>query len=214
MSTRIENETKAWLEKHINNIFEKTIMADLIKKFEIIQHNLHSIKDNLKGFKTPFDVDKKIAIVLASSVIPGGASVIGSFLLKRIILHPGVLIGIATMGILGGVLFSGLRAFEVVDDFQTVRDNAFQARIDVFTVEKIKRTLKEEYVGRIKMIIRAFLEGDLEKEIIKIKENIKTMQNCHEIFKSEEETLSTLQSTVVRALERLHQIEDIDIKPE
>lgn len=64
------------------------------------------------------------------------------------------------------------------------------------------------------MIIRAFLEGDLEKEIIKIKENIKTMQNCHEIFKSEEETLSTLQSTVVRALERLHQIEDIDIKPE
>lgn len=78
---------------------------------------MYLIKDNLKGFKILFDVDKKIVIVLVFSGIIGGVSVIGSFLLKCIILYFGVLIGIVIIGILGGVLVLGLWVFEVVDDF-------------------------------------------------------------------------------------------------
>lgn len=187
-------------------------MADLIKKFENIHRSLHSIKDNLKGFKTPFDVDKKIATAVASGVLPSGVGFIGSFLIRSVISHPGVLIGVATFGVLSGILFSSLVAFEVVDDFETVRDKAFKARINVFTKKEIKSRLKKEYFDGIKTIVGAFLEGDLKKEIIKIKENIQRMEHDYESFKSEEETLSTLQSTVVWELKRLQKIESIDIK--
>lgn len=66
----------------------------------------------------------------------------------------------------------------------------------------------------IEKTIRAFLQGDLENEIIKIKENIITMKNQHEIFKSEEETLSLLQSNVIQKIESLQQIGRIDIATE
>lgn len=214
LDTRIENKTKDWMKEHLNEIFERTIMADLISKFEKIHRSLHSIKDNLKGFKTPFNVDKKIATAVASGVLPSGAGVIGSFLIRSIISHPGVLIGIATFGIVTGVLFSGLVAFEVVDDFETLRDKAFKARINVFTEEEIKRRLKKEYYDGVKRIVSAFLEGDLEKEIINIKVNIKTMKTDSKSFKSEKKTLSTLKSTVDKELERLQKIESTDIKPE
>lgn len=214
LDTRIENKTKDWMKENLKEIFERTIMADLISKFEEIQRSLHSIKDNLKGFKTPFNVDKKIATAVASGVLPSGAGVIGSFLIRSIISHPGVLIGIVTVGIVTGVVFSGLVAFEVVDDFETVRDKAFEARINVFTEKEIKRRLKKEYYDGVKRIVSAFLEGDLEEEIINIKDNVKTMQTDSESYKAQKNTLSTLKSTVVRELERLQKIERTDIKPE
>lgn len=211
LNTRFENETKTWQEKHINDIFQRSIMADLIEKFENIHRKLHYIKDNLKGFKTPFDVDNKIGKALASGA--SGAGVIGSFLAQRLVSNPGFVYGLATVGILSGIVFGSLLTFELVDDFDTVRRNAFQARKDVFTKEEIQRLLKKEYYDGIRKIIKAFLEGDLEEEIIKIEKNILTMENEHGFFKSKKETLSSLQSIVVRQMERLQQIERIDIKP-
>lgn len=66
----------------------------------------------------------------------------------------------------------------------------------------------------MKRIVSAFLEGDLEEEIINIKDNVKTMQTDSESYKAQKNTLSTLKKTVVRELERLQKIERTDIKPE
>lgn len=201
MDTRIENETKAWQEKHIEGIFRETCMADLIEKSENIQRTLHEITDNLKGLQTPFDVDNKIPIALALGVIPGGAGLISSLMLKRIISHPGVLVGIVAGGILSGLFFTSLVAFEV----------AFQARINAITMKEVRRTLREQYLEGIETIIKAFIEGDLEKEIIKIKEIIITLKNDQENFEANKETLFSLQSTVIKNLERLQHIGRIDI---
>lgn len=211
MDTRIENETKAWQEKHIEGIFRETCMADLIEKSENIQRTLHEITDNLKGLQTPFDVDNKIPIALALGVIPGGAGLISSFMLKRIISHPGVLVGIVAGGILSGLFFTSLVAFEVADDFETVLSNAFQARINAITMKEVRRTLREQYLEGIETILKAFIEGDLEKEIIKIKEIIITLKNDQENFEANKETLFSLQSTVIKKLERLQHIGRIDI---
>lgn len=78
----------------------------------------------------------------------------------------------------------------------------------------IKYSLKREHFEIIKNIIKAFLERDLENEIIKIKINIVTMKNQHEFLKSKEDTLSLLQSTVIQKIERLQQIGCIDITTE
>lgn len=124
-------------------------MADMLEESKHIQRTLHVITDNLKGLKTPFDVDKKIAIALASGVIPGGAALISSFLLRRIISHPGVLVGIVAGGMLSGLLFTSLVAFEAADDFETLRSNAFQARINAFTKKEVRPILREQYLEGI-----------------------------------------------------------------
>lgn len=214
LDARIEKETIAWQNKHIDEIFQKTIMKDLKKKFENIHRTLHSIKDNLKGMKTPFDVENRITTAIASGVIPSGAGLLGSFLINRKVSNSGVMIGIATAGILSGIVLSSLVTYDVIDIFEVVREKAFEARINAFTKKDIMDTLRKEYFESIKKIIRAFLEGDLENEIIKIKENIITMKNQHEFFKSEEKTLSLLQSTVIQKIERLQQIGRIDITTE
>lgn len=214
LDARIEKETIAWQKDHIDEIFQKTIMKDLKNKFENMHRTLHSIKDNLQGFKTPFDVENRITTAIASGVIPSGAGLIGSFLINRIVSNSGVMIGIATAGILSGIFLSSLVTYEVVDRFEVVRENAFRARINAFTKKDIKDTLRKNYFESIKKIVRAFLEGELENEIIKIKENIIKMKNEHEFYKSEEETLSLLQSTVIQKIERLQQIGRIDITTE
>lgn len=78
----------------------------------------------------------------------------------------------------------------------------------------IKYSLKREHFETIKNIIKAFLERDLENEIIKIKINIVTIKNQHEFLKSKEDTLSLLQSTGIQKIEYLQQIGCIDITTE
>lgn len=183
LNTRFENETKAWLEKHIDDIFQRLIMANLIEKFKDIHRSLHSIKDNLTGFRTPFDVDNKIGITLASYA--SGAGVIGSFLIQRIISNPGFVFGIGTVGVLSGIVLFGVLTLELANDFDTVRRDAFKTRIDVYTEDRIQRILRAKYYDGIQKIIKAFLEGDLEKEIIKLRENISAMRNKQGFFQSE-----------------------------
>lgn len=215
LDTRIEIETKAWQDAHIERIFHETIMGDLLTKFENIQRSLHSIKDNFIGFKTPFVVGNKITTVVVPGLISGGAGLLGlGFLIKREVSDPGVLFGIATAGIVGGIVISSLVAFEAVDDFATVCKNAIQARIKPFTKEKIKCILRERYYDIIQKIIKTFFEGDLEKEIIKIKDNIATMRKEHESFVSQRGTLSSLRSTVIQKIGQLQHLSCIDIKNE
>lgn len=189
-------------------------MADLREKFEKIHRTLHLIKDNLKGFKTPFDVDNKISRALALGVIPGGAGFVASFFLYRVARTPAAFVTVATVGILTGLVMAGLQTLEIVDDFDTVCKNAFKARVEVFTVDKINCNLRKAYFDRTKEIIETFLEGDLKREIERINDNISRMRDEKDLFKLKEKTLSSLQWTVNKNIERLQQIERIDITTE
>lgn len=206
LDARIEKETIAWQKNHINDIFQKTIMKNLIEKLENMHRTLHSIKDNLKGMKTLFDIENRVAAAIASGLKPSGCGLLGSFLINRIVSNSGVMIDIANVGILSGIFLSSLIAYDVVDRFEIVRENAFRARINAFTKKDIKDTLRREYYEKINKIIRSFLEEDLKNEIIKMKENITMMKNEREFYKYEEETLSLLESSVIQKIEHLQQI--------
>lgn len=185
-------------------------MEYLFEKFESIHRSLHSIKDNLKGFQTPFNVDTKIIPVITWTI----KSQVGSlnFLLMGLRLISGIseikrliLQGIAAAGIVGGIIFSGLMIARA-DDFETTREKAFQARVDALTNKKVKYFLREYYFEPIQKMKRAFLEGDLEKEMNKIKENISSMRNKHKTYISQKEILSSMHQTVIQKIERLKQI--------
>lgn len=150
MDVRIEENLKAWQEQNIDNIFQVVIMKYLFEKFESIHRSLHSIKDNLKGFQTPFDVDTKIIRVISSAIKSGlglnlNVLLIGLRLLSDISeINRKVLQGIAAAGIIGGIIFSGLMIARA-DDFETTREKAFQARVDALTKEKVEYFLRENY---------------------------------------------------------------------
>lgn len=52
--------------------------------------------------------------------------------------------------------------------------------------------LRKKYVDRIRNVISVFLDGDFEKEIIKIKENILVIEKEYEFFNCKEEILFLL----------------------
>lgn len=216
MDVRIEKYLKAWQEQNIDEIFQEVIMEYLFEKFESIHRSLHSIKENLKGFQTPFDVDSKIIPAIAS-VIKSGFSlnlellVIGLKLIsENSEVNRKVLQGIAAAAIVGGIIFSGLMIARA-DNFETTREKVLQARIDALTKDKVKYVLRENYFEAIQEMKRAFLEGELEKEMNKIKENISSMRNEHNTYISQKEILSSMHKTVVQKIERLKQIGCIDI---
>lgn len=93
--------------------------------------------------KTPFDVENRITTAIASGVIQSGLGLLGGFLMNRQVSNSGVIIGIATAGILSGIVHSSLVTYNVVDRFEVVRDKAFEARINAFYKEGHKGYFKK-----------------------------------------------------------------------
>lgn len=187
-------------------------MGHLLKKFENIHRSLHSIKDILKGFQTPFEVESKIVEVINSALTSGKRGIALIQFCINVITYsfdPRVLFGITT----AAMMDLGLFTFDAVpvDGFKTTRQNAFQSTVNVLTKEKIRGILSENYSEGIQKIIRAFLEGNLKKEMNKIKKYISTMRNDHTTFISEKDTLFSMQKTVIQKIESLEQIGCIDI---
>lgn len=145
-------------------------MGHLLKKFENIHRSLHSMKDILKGFQTPFEVESKIVEVINSALTSGKRGIALLQFCINVITYsfdPRVLFGITT----AAMMDLGLFTFDAVpvDGFKTTRQNAFQSTVNVLTKEKIRGILSENYSEGIQKIIRAFLEGNLKKEMNKIK---------------------------------------------
>lgn len=71
--------------------------------------------------------------------------------------------------------------------------------------------MRKRYVGVCQKIIKVFLEGELEKEIIKIKENILILRKDYDIFKFEKEIFFLLWLIVIEKIKYLEKFEIIDI---
>lgn len=206
LNARIENETLAWGKKLIDSSFRKDIIEDLIKNFGNIHRSLHSIKEDLKGFKTPFDLDSKIAISLASLVFSGGSMVISSFMINRIVPHFTISKDVAVVGLaIAGILYY----LEVVDNFKTVCEKKFQAILKFLTKEELETFLKKNYFDAMQKSIKSFLDDELKQEIGMLKNDIVTMRKRHNIFKSNKDILSSLKSVVIQNIQRLEKLENL-----
>lgn len=106
----------------------------------------------------------------------------------------------------GTILSSTLAAANVIKKFEDVCENAFLAKIGIFTKENLKHSLKEKYSEAISNIIKQFLEGGLKTEINNIKENVLTMTDKRDLYTSEEETLTALLTTVTENIARLQEL--------
>lgn len=207
LNTRIERETLAWQQNHIDSIFRKDIVEDLMKSFENIHRSLHSIKEDLKGFKTPFDVDSKIAILLASVVVTGGAMFLGASMINRTVPHFTITKDIVVVSCAIAGMYD---YFGVVDGFKTVCEKQFQAIIGFLTEYKLKKFLRETYFDVMQNSIKTFLDEDLEQEIGMLKNNIVLMRRRQKSFKSDKDILSSLKSAVIQNITRLKKLENLN----
>lgn len=199
LDIRIDNKTRAWQKENIYNIFQKTLMDELIKKFESIHRSLHSIKDNLKGLKSLFNLDLMFSRAVSNFRTNRPGAFLGrSFLIRLLLGYPEPFFH---------SLFSTL-SIKVVQTFENVRENTFHAKIRILTKEKLRHSLKDTYSDTVSNIIKQFLKGDLQTEINKIKENVSTMIDKCVLYKSEEETLTALHTTVTQNITRLKELDD------
>lgn len=213
LDSRIVAETMKWQKKCIENIFYESIMKRLAQHFQNIHQKLHSIKDEMRGIKTPYDGNNKTASVFLSCA--SGTAIVGGVVMTRMTSDHKVLLSVAAAaGVVGGLFVSAMSTFEVLDDSQTVCINAYEARMKAFTEEKIRVDLKEIYAKSIQKIIEEFLEGDLKDEIHQIKLNITTMQGKRDFYKGEKENMASMQSTVNEALRSLHELERLEVDME
>lgn len=206
MDIRIEKGTRAWLKENIEQIFQRTLMDELIKKFESIHRSLHSIKDNLKGLKSPFNFDRKVSRAVTSNFRTNSPNAILARTFLMSFKHLQFQAQLTLF--LYGILFSStLTAANVIEKFENIRENAFLAKIGILTKENIRRSLKEKYSEAISNMIKQFLEGGLKTEINKIKENVFTMTDKRDFYTSEEETLTELLTTVTKNIDRLQELD-------
>lgn len=210
LDNRIEEKMCDWLKGYFEQIFQRTLMDELIKKFESIHMSLHSIKDNLKGLKSPFNVDRKLfgeAASYYSRFSPNPSLARNTSLARTNVGFTFIpLAARFTLYFAGAIFISKLEAANIRETFKNIRENAFVAKMGILTKENIKHSLKEKYSEAILNMIKQFLEGDLQTEINKIRENVLTMTDKRDFYTSAKETLTELLTTVTENIDRLQEL--------
>lgn len=203
LKSRIEEKITTWHRKHIVNIFLETFLEIHGERFKKIHEKLHVIKNDMRGIKTPFTAYPRIAAALSSSIGSSGTGLLGSLVVSRFLGNPYVAVGVAAVGIVGGLMVAGLVALDIQDDFDTIRAKAYKAITDTLSKERIQDGIRESYANDIKTVIEAFMDGELQNEIDNLNKNIDTMLRHLGDYSKEEAALRSLKTKISHFIEKL-----------
>lgn len=214
MDSRIKHETYSWQQENIEEMFKREVMKKITEKFINIHESLHRVTDKMRGFTSPFDVEKKLASALVSFFAPSGTAIAGSILMAQLSVNRNAAIAVTATGLVSGVVFSGLVGFGVLDDVHSTIENAYKARVQRLTTNKIKQSLTKTYATGLENIVQNFLEGDLMEEINDLKRTLASMRNRVDYFQKEESNLMSLSSEISKIRNRLKNLENTEVKLE
>ncbi|XP_062610414.1 uncharacterized protein in xynA 3'region-like [Saccostrea cucullata] len=214
LDARIEKAALSWQEKNIGMLFERPILQNITDNFIKLHEHLHKIKNKMTGVKTPFDVENKLGPVLVSLIAPSSTAVAGSMAMMYMSVNPKAAQAVAATGVVTGLVITGLVAADVLDNFETVAKNAYQARINKITKEKIKKALQDTYAERFSFIVTSYLEGDLKDEIDELSENVNKTKSRIDFYKNEESNLLSLSSEITEIRSRMEEIKQVEIRLE
>ncbi|XP_056003687.1 uncharacterized protein LOC125663356 [Ostrea edulis] len=172
LTKELQDTERKRQEINVDEIFQRDVMEKIIEKFINIHESLHRVTDKMRGFITPFDVEKKFTSALVSFLAPSGMIIAGSILLTQLSVSRNAAIAVAVTGLVSGVVFSGLVGLGVLDDVDSAIEKFFKASVNELTIDKIKQSLTKTYSEGLKNMIRSFLEGDLKNEIDQMKRTV------------------------------------------
>lgn len=212
LKSRIEDAVKTWQQTHIEKILFETVLRILGEKFQAIHAKLDDIKNEMRGIETKYSALPKIARALVSSVNVSGPGLIGSLMVSHFLGNQGVSKIVAALSIGGGIVLTGVVAFDVLDNYDTIRGMSFETLLNTLSKEKLEKNIRGIYKEKIKNIIKTFLEDELKKEITNLNKSIDTMQNELDIYTQDINTLSSLYCEILRFAEKLNCIASLEIK--
>ena len=212
LKSRIEQKINVWHGENIEHIFLETFLNIHGERFKKIHEKLHVIKDDMQGKNTPFTAYPRITAALASSIGSSGTGLLGSLVVSRFLGSPYVAVGVAAVGIVGGLLPAGLFALNIQDDFDTIRARAYTAIMDTLSKENIRKEMRASYENDIKTVIQTFMEGELKKEINNLNKNIDTMLRHLDDYSKEEVALRSLRSKISDYIKELNVVARMKIR--
>lgn len=125
---------------------------------------------------------------------------------------PKAAIALAATGLLSGMIVSGLVMIDALDDEETAIENAYRARVERLTTDKIKQSLTKAYAEGLRNIIRNFLERDLKEEIDNLKLSVESKRNKIKQFQQDESNLISLRMEVSKIRNRLKELDNMELK--
>ena len=199
LKAHIENAIQVWQQNNIETILFETVIKMLGEKFEDIRNEMRGIKTKYTGFP-------RMAAALISTIGSSGTGLVGSLIVSRLLGNNAVAAVVAALGIGSGLLVSGLLAFEILDDFTTIRENSFKAIISTLSKENLNGKIREIYTEKIKDIINTFMEDELKKEIMNLNKSIGDMLNELDTYTENEGTLRLLDSKIDSFFDKLNKL--------
>ncbi|XP_056002434.1 uncharacterized protein LOC125661888 isoform X2 [Ostrea edulis] len=196
IGSRIEKETYRWQQMNIEKMFEATVMKKLTENMVKIQESLHRLNYKLRGLTSPFDVENKLPFALVSFFAPSAPAVAGSILMTHLSVNRNAAIALAATGLMTGLVYSGLVMLDAMDDNETAIKNAYKARVERLTTEKIKQSLTKAYAEGLENIVKNFLEGDFKDEIDNLKRTVTSTRKKIDYFQKETSKLAFLCSAM------------------
>ena len=212
LKSRIEQRITVWHGENIEHIFMETFLKIHGERFKKIHEKLHIIKDDMQGIKTPFTAFPRIAAALASSIGSSGTGILGSLVVSWFLGSTYVAVGVAAVGIVGGLLVAGLGALNLQDDFDTIRARAYTAIMDTLSKENIQKEMHASYENDIKTVIQTFMEGEMKKEIHNLNKNIDTMLRHLDDYRKEEVALRSLRTKISDYIKELNVVARMKIR--
>lgn len=192
----IEDKTKTWQEENVQRIYQEIVFRRLNSKLSKISKELKG--DLMKGFQTPFDIDKKFL----KSALQVAVSIAGGVALRVLLFEPKIAIIVAA----SGFLITSLANFGFMRDFETVRREALEVRIANFTTTKIRKTFENSYAPKIRNNMKDAL-NKLRTKLALLKKKEKIVQRNHDDNTKKLEMFSAIDNKVSELKKSLQDLE-------
>ena len=163
----------------------------------------------MNGFKTDINRDFEFLSVFLSSSWEGTLGLVSAFVISSC---PITAIGTAFCGLLLGLARNGIKAFQPLENFDTVRESACTMAISSFTKSELKRGLRERYEKTIIKIIEDVINVPLQTEITTLKNKMNSVLNGIQLNYEEYCALRSLEDTISKYMSELKDIESLRIQ--
>ncbi|XP_062610955.1 uncharacterized protein LOC134272802, partial [Saccostrea cucullata] len=191
--------------------FEKNTLQNIAENIVKIQQSLHNIVDKMTGLKSPFDVEDKLGSVLVSLMAPSSTAIAGGLAMMYMSASPKAAQAVAAAGVVTGLVFTGLIALDVFDDYETVIKNAYQARIDKVTTTRIRQSLKTDFTDKFIKVIKNVLEEDFKRDFNPPSATVNSLKREINSYTKAEKGLLSMRLAISKIRSRLEEIKRLEI---
>lgn len=202
LKNRIVNAVIFWQKKHIKQLLKQTVKKHLDQTYQRIQEELHEIKQEMMG--KGFSVTPRTFGAIASSFGTGTTAIAAFGVL--ISTHVVFAVVVLSVGLAGALVFGALIVTQVTKNFETIREDAFNAIIDPLSKEELERKMREYYEEKLTTEIQAVIEV-LKKEIDHFKTSLNNMQHELDHYRNKTDELCSISREIYHFREKIASVE-------